>query len=354
MFRFDIPQAFLLVIIIAAVMGYYYLKKRKPGIRFSSLKNAAKVPVSIRQRLAIIPILLRCLGFLFIVFALARPQQGKELVRDLSRGVAIELVVDRSGSMSAQKDFAGKSFTRLDIVKQVFEEFVSGNDKGLAGRPYDLIGMITFARYADTVCPLTLSHGALLRFNENVQIVQVQEEDGTSIGDAIVLAAARLKTTENTLTEQADGEESDYSIKSKVIILLTDGQDTGIGQRTPLEGAEIAKEWGIKIYTIGITGEGWYIIQDTIIGKRKVPYPSQFDSSVLDRIAGETNGIFRTADDIDSLRDIYKEIDALEKSEIESIRYLEYKELFLPFIIAAIISLACEIILSTTVFRRIP
>ena len=313
------------------------------------------MPVSLRQRLSIIPLLVRILALVFFVLAIARPQEGKEMIRDMSRGVAIEMVIDRSSSMSLLKDFGNRTYSRLDIAKTAFSEFVNGNNNGLKGRPNDLIGMISFARYSDTMCPLTLSHGALLKFNENLNtVIPGSNEDGTSIGDGIALAAARLKTAEATIAEQLEKEESDYQIKSKIIILLTDGEDTGIGKRTPLEAAGIAKEWGIKIYTIGISGKGWYQNQETILGKRKVPARSSFNTSELKKIAEDTGGIARIAGDIESLRDIYKEIDALEKSEIESIRFLDYKELFVPFALIGLLFLAVEIFLSSTLFRRIP
>jgi Ca-activated chloride channel family protein len=355
MFRFDTPFAFLLLIIIPFFIYIHFRKTRKAGVRFSSTQHAARVPVSFRQKLSIVPFILRLCALLFFIIALARPQEGKEMVRDMSRGVAIEMVLDRSSSMSVMKDIGNKTYSRLDIVKEAFEEFVRGNKSDLGGRPQDLIGMIAFARYADTMCPLTLSHGALLRFSESVKIVVPGgPEDGTSIGDAIALAAARLKTAEATLAEQLEKDESDYEIKSKVIILLTDGEDTGIGKRTPLEAAEIAKEWGIKIYTIGLSGRDWYVIREDFFGRRREPVPSRVDTVILEKLASSTGGIFSIAEDINSLRDIYKEIDALEKSEIESIRFLDYRELFIPFAIAGLIVLIIELLLSATIFRRIP
>ena len=355
MFIFDTPLAFLLLLSIPVVVFFYFRKRRKAGVRFSSTRHARKVPASLRQRLTILPLVLRIAALVLFTFALARPQEGKELIRDMSRGVAIEMVVDRSSSMSVLKDFGNKALNRLEVVKQAFSEFVQGNNAGLGGRPQDLIGMITFSRYADTVCPLTLSHGALLRFIESAKTVQPgSPEDGTSIGDGIALAAARLKTAEATLAEQLKGEESNYEIKSKVIILLTDGEDTGIGKRPPMQAAELAKEWGIKIYTIGLSGKGWYVMANDIFGERKQPALTWVDTALLKDIAQTTGGIFRVANDIDSLRDIYNEINALEKSEIESFRYLDYKELFITLALFGLIHLAGEFVLSNTLFRRIP
>ncbi|MBN1697568.1 MAG: VWA domain-containing protein [Spirochaetales bacterium] len=360
MLHFDAPLAFLLLLIFPFLIYMHFRGKKKTGIRFSSTQHAARVPVSLRQRLSVIPFVLRLLALLLFIIAIARPQEGKEMVRDMSRGVAIEMVLDRSSSMTLMKDIGNKTYTRLDIVKEAFEEFVGGSGNGpsggsLAGRPQDLIGMIAFARYADTMCPLTLSHGALLRFSESVKtVVPGGPEDGTSIGDAVALAAARLKTAEASLAEQLENDESDYEIKSKVIILLTDGEDTGIGKRTPLEAAELAAEWGIKIYTIGLSGRDWYAIQEDFFGRRRVPVPSRVDTSILKKMADETGGIFRIAEDLNSLKDIYGEIDSLEKSEIESIRFLDYRELFVPFALIALILLIAEAALSATIWRRIP
>ncbi|MBN2442474.1 MAG: VWA domain-containing protein [Spirochaetales bacterium] len=356
MFIFDTPLAFLLLLLIPVPVFFHLRKNQQAGIRFSSTRHAKKMKPSLRQQLAILPLVLRIGALILFTIALARPQEGKELIRDMSRGIAIEMVVDRSSSMSVLKDFGSKSLNRLDIVKTAFSEFVGGGNSGLEGRPQDLIGMITFARYADTVCPLTLSHGALLQFIESTKTVEPgSPEDGTSIGDGVALAAARLKTAEATLADQLKDKNTNYEIKSKVIILLTDGGDTGIGKRPPMEAAKIAKEWGIKIYTIGLSGDDWYVIvDDPFFGKQKRPAQTRVDTNLLTDIAETTGGFFRMATDINSLRDIYKEIDSLEKSEIESFRYLDYKELFVLFALLGLLLLAGEFVLSHTVFRRIP
>jgi Ca-activated chloride channel family protein len=210
--------------------------------------------------------------------------------------------------------------------------------------------MVVFARFADTVCPLTLGHGALARFLESVHIVRVQSEDGTSIGDGLALAAARLKTAEETLAREG---KSDYEIKSKVVILLTDGRHNR-GKRRPAEAAKLAKEWGVKVYTIGVGGPDDTVVVQDFFGTRRVPAGSDVDGATLEAIARETGGIFRLARDADALRAVYEEIDELEKSEIESTRFLDYRELFWPFALAGLVLLVVEIVLSCTVFRRIP
>jgi Ca-activated chloride channel family protein len=352
--RFQFPLAFFLLILVPVIV-YVYYRSFKSGILFSTTTHARQLSKSLKQRLLHLPLFLRIIALILIVLAMARLQAGKEIIHDVSKGIAIEMVVDRSGSMQLMKNIDGSNYNRLDIVKKAFKEFVNGNKKNLKGRYNDLIGMVVFARYADTVCPLTLSHEAVNKFIDNVKIVTMQSEDGTSVGDAIALAAARLKTAEETLKKQTGKEKKEYQIKSKIIILLTDGQDTGIGERTPLEAAELAKEWGIKIYSIGLSGRGWFIIQeDPLFGRQKIPYDQPMNTQDLQNAAEMTGGIFRLAEDIESLRDIYQEIDTMEKSEIESVRYMEYNELFVPFALLGLFFILLEVVLSGTVFRRIP
>jgi len=351
--RFDAPWALLVLLAIPLVV-YVTLRRRGRGsLRFSSTANAARAGRSLRQRLLAVPMVLRVAALALLAVALARPQEGKEQIRDVSRGIAIEMVVDRSGSMRAEMDFEGERCNRLDVAKRVFEEFVVGNKKGLKGRANDLVGMVAFAGFADTVCPLTLGHGALSRFLESVKLVQIRSEDGTAIGDALALAAARLKTAEETLARQTREGDKDYTIKSKVIILLTDGEHNA-GKRMPMEAAKVAKEWGIKIHTIGIGGGESFVTIQTPFGERKVPARSTVDEGTLRSVAEETGGIFRMAADAESLRAVYREIDEMEKSEIESVRYLDYRELFVPFAIGALVLLVVGATLSCTVFRRIP
>lgn len=345
----------VLLLLLAVPLPLYlqWRLRRRGSLRFSSTGHVAHAGRSWRQRILLVPTVLRILVLILLVAALARPQKGKEQIRIVSKGVAIEMVVDRSGSMRAEMEYGGETLNRLEVVKKVFEEFVQGNDDELEGRPNDLIGMITFARYADTVCPLTLAHGALSRFLDSVHLVKRRNEDGTAIGDALALAAARLKTAEETLAQQTEQDEKQYEIKSKVIILLTDGQSNA-GKRLPQEAAQLAKEWGIKIYAIGIGGgEGVTTVQ-TPFGGYKVAMGSGVDMRTLQDVARATGGECWLAEDAESLRDIYEQIDQQEKSEIESVRYLDYRELFVPFALAALGMLALESLLSCTIFRRVP
>jgi len=363
--RFESPWAFLLLLMIPVVVYIQLRREARPAIRFSTTQYAASLKHSLRRRFLYLPTALRCAALVLLSIALARPQLGQERVRDINKGIAIEMVVDRSGSMGAEMDYCGEKLNRLEVCKKVFEEFVTGKrrDKGfslgqkLNGRPCDLIGMITFARYADTICPLTLAHEALTSFLDTVKLVQRRNEDGTAIGDALALAAARLKTAEEIVSRQnddkSDNKNTDYKIKSKIIILLTDGQ-SNCGKRSPEEAAELAAKWGIKIYTIGIGGGESYVTVQTPFGDTKMPVQQDIDEATLKMLADKTGGIFRVAQDADSLRSIYKEIDQLEKSEVQSLRYHNYHEKFLPFALAALLLVVVEIGLNATIFRRIP
>lgn len=350
--RFESPMAFLLLALIPALLWLRTRRRRRASVRFSSTDHASRSGASLRLRLRAAPAALRTVALVLLTVALARPQRGRERVRDVSRGVAIQMVVDRSGSMAAEMDFRGKRLNRLDVVKAVFRDFVLGNRRDLPGRPNDLVGMIAFARYPDTVCPLTLAHGAVLPFLDSVKLAQRREEDGTAIGDALALAAARLRTAEQTLARQRDVDDS-YEIKSKVVILLTDGENNR-GKRDPLQAAELAAKWDIKVYTIGVGGGDAVTSIRTPFGVYKVPAGRGVDSSALRTIAETTGGLYREAHDAESLQAVYREIDRLERSEVESVRYVDYREVFLPFACAALALLAIEIALSGTVFRRIP
>lgn len=374
--RFEFPWAFLLLPVIALSAWYSLRKRTTASLRFSAVKNAKKSGSSFRATLRLLPLGVRILALVLLTIGLARPQEGREQMRNVSKGIAIEMVVDRSGSMREEFDYEGARLSKLQAVKKIFGEFALGNGRDLKGRPNDLIGIISFARYADTVCPLTLSHGALDPFIKSIHPA-TKEEDGTSIGDAVALAAARLKTIEEQLkasrpkpkqSENIAGSDSSskgtsgesppipdtgYEIKSKVIILLTDGQNN-MGKRSPEEAARLAKKWGIKVYAIGIGGSESYMTLQTPLGDYKVPAGPGVDEATLKSLASETGGAFWMAESAGKLHEIYGKIDKLERSEIESTRYVDYAERFYPFALAALLALMLEQVLTSTVFRRIP
>ena len=242
--HFESPLAFLLILLIPLILWLRLIRINSGAIRFSTVENASKAGKSLRQRLLWAPDLIRVIALILLITALARPQTGREQIKEISKGVAIEMVVDRSSSMGAELEYNGENMTRLDVVKNVFNEFVMGGGRDLEGRPNDLIGMIVFARYADTVCPLTLAHGALPAFLKNVKLVQTSQEDGTAIGDALALAAARLEKAEESFNSRQDSSNA-YEIKSKIIVLLSDGENN-YGKRTPIQAAELAAKWGLR------------------------------------------------------------------------------------------------------------
>ena len=351
--HFDSPWAFLLLAILPLLRWRQHRRKAPSTIRFSSTQQAAGVGRTLRQRLMWLPSALRGLALILLVVAIARPQQGLEGTREIAEGIAIEMVVDRSSSMSAEMQHRGRNLSRLEVVKDVFGNFVLGNRADLEGRPTDLIGMIAFARFADTIAPLSLAHDALPRFLDTIKLVQRREEDGTAIGDAIALAAARLKSAEKDLAGSPSGKSNDYEINSKIIILLTDGENNA-GKRDPLQAAKLAKEWGIKIYTIGVGGGESVTSIQTLFGTYKVPTGRGFDEGLLKQIAEETGGIYQRADSAEALAAVYAEIDRLERTEIEAIRYREYRELFPGFAIFGLFLIVSESALRGTVFRKIP
>lgn len=350
---FNAPYAFLLLLLVPLlwwVRGFRVGGRRRASLRFSWTGNAAQAGRSWRQRFAFLPLLLRLAAIVLIVVALARPQKGMEQVEDPNEGIAIQMVVDRSSSMREGMMFEGRQMNRLEVVKRVFEEFVVGNGEELKGRPNDLIGLISFAGYAEEICPLILGHGALPEYIRSVQLARSRAEDGTAIGDAIALAAAKLVKMEERVNKLDPDRADKYEMKSKVMILLTDGEQTA-GTRTPLEGAAFAREFDIKIYTIAVGGNP---------GRRNSPFGALnlsgrgVDTRTLQAVAAETGGQFFKAENASALAEIYKTIDELEKSEIQSLRFLDYKELFLPFALAALALLGVEVILSCTLFRTIP
>ncbi|HUV06451.1 MAG TPA: VWA domain-containing protein [Spirochaetia bacterium] len=338
-FGFQAPYMFLLLALIPFLLYFDLARKKRSALRFSSTRMLSSIRRSRRERFLRVPPVLRCLALLMLVIAIARPMSGRNAIRNVTEGVAIQMVIDRSGSMGMTMDYRGKSVSRFDAVKAVFSDFVLGNGRELSGRPNDLIGVTAFAGFADTISPLTNSREAMAGILKELEIISDASKDGTAIGDAIALGAARLKTAEEEA--QFAGHQGDiFKIKSKIMIILTDGEQNA-GERTPAQAAALAKEWGIKLYTIGVAsaaGGGF----------------SDFSGAILGQIAESTGGIFRIAADERSLRAVYEEIDRLEKTEVESIQYLIVREYFLPFALAAFGMLILEALLSVTLLRRLP
>lgn len=350
-----------LLVLLPLIWWRWLVRQPHSAVRFSSISWLKHQGGSFRVKSRHILPMLRTMSVGLLIVCLARPQKGNEETRIFSEGVAIQMVVDRSSSMQAM-DFnvGGRPVDRLTAVKKVFEEFVMG-DEGLGGRPDDLIGMVTFAGYADGQCPLTLDHAYLVSTLSQIEIVGERSEDGTAIGDAIALAVLRLGDL-----DRKRGVLEANKIKSKIIILLTDGESNR-GEIPPAKAAELAATDGIKIYTIGAGTTGIAQIPvpgpfgDTVLQRIRVTV----DEETLKQIASTTGGRFWRATDTDSLREIYAEIDLLEKTETEEKRYMQYAEIATegldlgwvnvpPILVIVLIAVALEILLANTRFRKIP
>lgn len=276
---------------------------------------------------------LSLVAFACLVIAAARPQSGQTITRTEASGVDIMLAIDVSGSMLAEDFSIGtQRANRLEAVKRVTQEFIEE-------RPNDRIGIVAFAGQAYLVSPLTLDHDWLIRNLDRVQIGLV--EDGTAIGSAIASAANRLK---------------DKEAKSKLIVLLTDG-DNNSGKVTPLTAAEAAKALGIRIYTIGAGTRGMAPYPMTGPGGRVMGYrnmPVKFDEEALEEIASISGGEYFRATNTESLEQIFAEIDKLEKSKVEVEKIAQYTDLFSWFLMLGLTLLTGEVLLSQTIWRRLP
>ena len=328
-FRFEDPWLLLILLSLPILI----LRERTIAsvINYSSLASLKAVSQHHSKIKAMAPTILRFIAITLFIIAFARPQEGHKRTEILSQGVDIVLAIDTSGSMQAL-DFKKNEtqVTRLSVVKDVVAEFVKN-------REMDRIGMVVFGANAFTQCPLTLDQNILLSFLDKLKIGMAG--DATAIGSAIGISARRLK---------------DLKSKSKVIILLTDGRNNS-GAISPLQAAEIAKSLGIKVYTIGVgkRGKAPFLV-DSIFGKRLIYQNVDIDEEVLNKISKMTDAKYFRATDLKSLKDIYKQIDLLEKSEVKSIDHSEHKELFHYFLIPGLILLLTEIVFSNSFLRRLP
>jgi Ca-activated chloride channel family protein len=308
---------------------------------FSSLALLPRRERSWRSRFAWVPDALLALATLALVVALAGPRIGERNSRVNREGIAIMMVIDRSGSMRAlDLSTEDEERTRLDAVKQVFEEFVLGGD-GLDGRPDDAIGLVAFAGYADTGCPLTLDHDALVGVARTIEIVEDRAEDGTAIGDGLGLAIERLRKS---------------TARSRVAVLLTDGVNNS-GDESPLGAADLASSQGIKVYTIGAgtTGVAPVRSRDPFTGRSVLrPMPVEIDEVTLREIARRTGGQYFRATDAEGLRDVYREIDRLERTKITEERWREYDEYFALFLAAGLGLATVAWVARGALFPRLP
>ena len=327
-FRFEDPWFLILFLIIPYLV---WKRKEQATISYSSLEILQNIRAIQVGFLSTIPLVLRLFAISLFIMALARPQEGQKRTEILSMGVDIMLALDTSGSMKAL-DFIqnDKRDTRLTMVKDVVSKFIEN-------RTNDRMGMVVFGSEAYTQCPLTLDQNILQSFLRKLDIGMAG--DSTAIGSAIGIAVKRLK---------------DLKSDSKLIILLTDGRNNA-GNLAPLQAAQTAKAFGIKIHTIGVgtRGKAPFLV-NSIFGQRYVYQEVDIDEDTLKEISKITGGQYFRATDLESLKLIYKKIDQMEKSEVKIFDHSEYTELFHYFLIPAILILFMEVTLSNTFFRRLP
>ncbi|MDR2860649.1 MAG: VWA domain-containing protein [Elusimicrobiota bacterium] len=268
-------------------------------------------------------------AFALIILALARPQQGKTFDSQSDQGIDIMIALDTSSSMNSI-DFKPN---RIEAAKKVTQEFIQA-------RKYDRIGLVNFSGLAFTQCPLTTDKASLLEFVKNINIGDTGL-DGTAIGSAIITGVNRLKNS---------------SAKSKVLILVTDGNNN-MGEIDPLTASQIAAQYKIKIYAIGVGSleGGIYLVNDPFFGQREVRDPnSKINEGALKQVAANTDGEYFRALDMRSFENIMKQIDNLEKDDIKVTQFTNYNELYKSFVIAAFIMLLLIVLLENTILRKLP
>jgi len=339
----ELKDPLLLLTALLAIPVYRFLARGRgvAAVGFSNVAAAARAPRSWRVRLAFLPPLLVSLAVAAMAVALARPRRPDDLTRVRTEGIAIVMVVDRSSSMEA-RDLVrdDQSVNRLAVVKERFVAFVTGGEAS-PGRKDDAIGLVAFARYADGLCPLTLDHGSLLSIVNDLEIVSQRREDGTALGEGLGLAVERLRK---------------HKARSKVAILLTDGVNN-TGDISPAQAADLARANDVKVYCIGAGTRGMAPcpVRDPFTGRAVLrPRPVRIDEATLKDIAHQTGGRYFRATDDDSMADIYREIDQLERTEISETRYLNYHEKYLPFATAGLVLLGLGCGLGGTMLRRLP
>ena len=330
-FRFASPYAAIPLVLLLAVLIVRMVRgrARRASLLFSLTSPFRVIPPGLAVRMRHIPPTLRVLGLVLLVVAFARPQTGRHEEEALTEGIDIALAIDISGSMRTE-DFKPKN--RLVVAKDVVAQFVRG-------RRYDLIGLVVFAANAYTRCPLTLDYAVLQDLLAQVEIAS-REEDGTAIGMGLATAVARLK---------------DAKGKSKVIILLTDGRNNR-GQIDPLSGARLAQAMGIKVYTIGVgtEGEAPYPIDDPILGRRYINVQADIDEETLQQIANTTGGQYFRATDARALKAIFANIDRMERTQIKVRGYTRRTEQFAWFLYPGALCILVELLLSSTILRKVP
>jgi Ca-activated chloride channel family protein len=317
---------FLLIIPALGLWYWYRYIKDSANIQVSDTESFERTPKSLKQYLYFSLYVFRVAAIGLLIIALARPQSTSSRQDVTIEGIDIVMALDVSGSMLAmdlQPD-------RLEAAKEVASEFI-------AGRTNDRFGLVIFSGETFTQCPLTTDHSVIINLFKDIKSGMI--EDGTAIGDGLATSVNRLK--ESTAV-------------SKVIILLTDGVNN-MGSLDPLSSADIAKIYGIRIYTIGVGTEGTapYPVQ-TPFGIQTQYLEVKIDEKLLQQVASMTDGKYFRATSNSKLREIYGEIDKLEKSKIDVTEFRKKKEEFFPFALLAFLLITLEVLLRNTVFKSAP
>jgi len=324
---------FLLLLLLLPVLAWWRGRQGKPAaFLYSSVQLARGVSNISKSGAGRFLAAMRWFTLLLFIVALARPQFTESETKIKASGIDIVVAIDLSGSMEAEDfEIKGERVNRLQMAKDVLKKFIER-------RPGDRIGLVAFAGKAYIASPPTLDHAFLEQNLERLQLHMIEE--GTAIGSGLSAAVNRLRELQS---------------KSKIVILMTDGQSNA-GKVPPLTAAEAAQALGTKVYTIGVGTQGTAPMPMQDVFGRKVyrQVPVDIDEKTLREIAGKTGGKYYRADNAETLRKIYDEIDTLEKSEVEVTKYINVKELFHWLVLPGIGLLLLETVLGSTVWRKLP
>lgn len=326
--KFAQPEFFLLLLVLPVMAYFHFFREtqRTPDFRFPAIMHLRELNQSWRVHLRHLPFFLRTVAVVLLIIVLARPQTFDAESKRRVEGIDIILCMDTSTSMAAED----LKPNRLEAAKLVAQEFVKG-------RASDRIGIVPFAAVSFTQCPLTTDYSIIVSLLGDIRMGMV--EDGTAIGLGLATSINRLRESE---------------AKSKVIILYTDGVNNR-GELDPVTAAQAAQALGIRVYTIGVGTRGFapYPIE-TVFGKRYQNVPVTIDEDMMKEIADLTGGKYFRATDEKVLRQIYQEIDNLERTKIDVEEYRRVAEVFNPWLLGALGVLALEMVLTLTGLRRLP
>ncbi|MCX6292467.1 MAG: VWA domain-containing protein [Bacteroidetes bacterium] len=316
----------LILIPVLVAASIFYNRKKKTDVRLSSFDNFIGYVPTFRQRIQLVPFILKLFAIAAIIVALARPQSSSSGQNVTTEGIDIVIALDISSSMLAED----LKPNRIEAAKKVADQFIDG-------RPNDRIGLVVFSGESFTQCPMTTDHAVLKNLFEGIQSGMLI--DGTAIGEGLATAVNRIRGSK---------------AKSKVIILLTDGVNN-LGSIAPVTAGDIAKTFGIRVYTVGIGTQGVapYPVK-TPFGIQYQNMEVQIDEDILKQIAQGTGGKYFRATSTSKLKEIYSDIDQMEKTRIDVTEFRHKSEEFYPLILLAVLFLGLEVILKYTLLKSLP